>query len=279
MKQPILLLLLRCIPKNILSFLVGQLTKIQLPKPLGPWSVRWFAKRYKINLLEAALPIDQYHTINALFTRQLKPGVRPIEGPLVHPADSELTVSGLINNGLMIQAKEKLYQASDFLARPALPQEFEAGSYFTYYLCPTDYHRVHAPVSGRIVGVDYVPGQLWPVNGYSVKRVSDLFARNERVVIWIEGSLGRVAVVMVGATNVGQITVAFDPEIRTNTSHFRKPMSKTYGEDGMPVNAGDELGVFNMGSTVIVMYPKGAVDLAQVKLGPVKMGQRLILAN
>ena len=251
------------VPKNLLSLIVGIVVSLPLPNGLRIFSMKWFAKRYNINMDEAEKNIEEYKSINDLFTRKLKPGIRPIASSnLVHPADSEITVAQKIKPNQFIQAKGKSYSLTS-VAGGGFVEEgyFEEGYHLTYYLCPTDYHRVHSPVDGKILGYTYLPGRLWPVNPWSVEHVSQLFAVNERVTIWIESSNGVVGVNMVGATNVGKITLAFDQEFITNNKHFRKDEVKKYDQP-ISVKKGDELGTFNMGSTVLLFLPKSIVPEA-----------------
>lgn len=284
---------LKVIPKNHLSFIIGELVHRPLPGVLGALSVKAFAKKYKINLDEAEKNISEYKTIGDLFTRKLKPGARPILGGVVHPADSAISQSGVAADGIMIQAKGKTYTVEKLLQSQELADKFREGFYITYYLCPTDYHRVHSPVTGVVRQSIYIPGELWPVNSWSVNNIRELFSVNERVVTIIETGKGPVAVVMVGATNVGKMTVSYDPQIVSNdlisplrggigqklkslTNKSLRPIvrSKTY--DGFPISAGDELGIFHMGSTVVLLYAKDFFDQDPGPLsGAVKMGTPL----
>lgn len=273
----ILFNLLYLLPKNLISYLVGLFVSISWPAPVGPLVVKWFARRYKINLSEAEKDISAYSSIQQLFTRKLKPGVRQIQPTeLVHPTDSELTVSQLVNDGSLIQAKGKSYFLNEFLNNDKACDEFKGGAALTYYLCPTDYHRVHSPCDGLIEAVDYIPGQLWPVNNWSVANINCLFTKNERVVIWLKTNKGRLAYVMVGATNVGKMTLSFDPEIITNQSIFNpKPFRKDYPE-GLQTKKGEELGVFNMGSTVVLIYQKSVLDKVFKTPQAVQVGQGVL---
>lgn len=246
--------LLYLIPKNWLSRMVGHLVSIVWPWPLRLIFLRWFAARYKISLSEAERPLSDYKSIQDFFTRRLKPGVRPIgNAPVVHPADGELTVAERVTGNLSVQVKGIQYKVSALLGESTLPSELDEGVALTYYLCPTDYHRVHSPVDGVITEVHYVPGALWPVNSWSVKTVRGLFVRNERVIVWIRTAYGPVALVMVGATNVGKMSLSFDPEIITNQCQSAK--KKIYDPE-IRLSRGEEVGIFNMGSTVIMVYPK-----------------------
>ncbi len=249
------------VPKNLLSFLVGVVVSLPLPNFLRLASMKWFAERYNINMEEAEKQLEDYKSINDLFTRKLKPGLRPIaDSSLVHPADSEITVAEKIIQSQFVQAKGKSYSLQGILgAQPEQLSQFEGGYHLTYYLCPTDYHRVHSPVDGVIKGFYYQPGRLWPVNPWSVESISQLFAVNERVTIWIETQGGQqIAVTLVGATNVGKMTLSFAPDFISNNGHFRKKIVKNY-DSPLAIKKGEELGIFNMGSTVLLFLPKGFI--------------------
>lgn len=268
--------LLFLIPKNFLSYWVGKLVHLRLPPPLGLWTVRWFAIRYRINLQEAELPIGSYLSIGELFTRKLRPGLRPSKGDVVHPADSSLTQRGKIEKGLLFQVKGLSYLVEDFLSDPDASAKWGGGHYLTYYLCPTDYHRVHSPVHGFVKSIKYIPGNLWPVNNWSVNHIAKLFARNERLIFNIQTQRGTVALVMVGATNVGKMSVSFDPELQTNQCTSRQIIEKNY-DPPQELNPGEELGIFHMGSTVVMLYPPGFFR-SEIKPGEpvsVRVGEEL----
>lgn len=271
--------LLYLVPKKVLSYWVGCLVHLRLPKPLSTWSVRVFANYYNINMDEAERDLEAYKSIGELFTRKLKPGVRPIEGDsfAVHPCDALITTSGAIEDSMLVQAKGKNYFLDEFLQDSSMADQMRGGSYFTYYLCPTDYHRVHSPVEGKVTKLRWVPGHLWPVNQWSVKNIKDLFAINERVVAEIQTSKGPVVVVMVGATNVGKMTLSFEKRIVTNQFQADQSLKNIdYPEHEQPeLRKGQEFGTFHMGSTVIVLYPKGIqtpIDFDKVA----RVGQRFI---
>ena len=278
-------------PKNHLSRWVGKVAKL----PLGNWVIQAFAAYYRIHVSEAEKPIGEYKTLNEFFTRQLKPGLRPLGGALVlHPADSLITASGKIENGILLQAKGISYKIPDLVGRTGPkptsvglsepgslnePDEFEGGIFATYYLCPTDYHRVHSPVDGVIEDIIHVPGELWPVNAWSVANIENLFGVNERVIININTPYGPVALVMVAATNVGDITIPLVPELQTNQGGSSKlPEKKSYPAH-QQIKKGDELGIFQLGSTVVMLYSKSFVNstrLSPFELGPVKVNTSAI---
>ncbi len=277
-KNQLLNMVLPILPKNDLSHLVGRVVHRPLPGWAGRKSVEWFARYYNINMDEAELPLDSYKSIGDLFTRRLRPGVRPIGKGIVHPADGRLTSAGVIEKSRCLQAKDKDYSVAEFVRSSQLAVALEGGTYFTYYLCPTDYHRVHSPVEGKITALCHVPGEMWPVNDWSVNSIGNLFSLNERVIVKIESSQGRCALVMVAATNVGNLTLSFDESVRTNIrSGSRAVREKSYPSPHS-IQKGQEVGVFHMGSTVVMLYEKGMVppgicDL--VRDQPVKLGETL----
>jgi phosphatidylserine decarboxylase len=182
-----------------------------------------------------------------------------------------LTQQGLVIEGELLQAKGWNYSLAEFLGEETLAKAYEGGRYYTYYLCPADYHRVHAPSAGLMVSARHIPGLLWPVNEWSVTNIRRLFCLNERVVMNFESPEGRWSLVMVGATNVGKISVTLDPSIITNRWMWHAPTERQY-MPGLPVKAGDELGIFHLGSTVICLFEKsfGLKDQAQ---GAVRFGE------
>lgn len=248
------------LPKNDLSHFVGRLVHRPLPPAIGRKSVEWFAKYYSIDLNEAEHSIENYKTIGELFTRRLKPGARPIGEGIVHPADAVISEAGAIEKLTLIQAKGKNYTVPELLRSSHFAPVFEGGSFATYYLCPTDYHRVHSPADGQILWSCHVPGEFWPVNAWSVNKIDNLFSVNERVVAILQTPRGKIGFVMVAATNVGNMTMSFDEGINTRSRKgLRSPREKTY-EPPIAVERGQEMGIFNMGSTVILLFEKGVLD-------------------
>ena len=242
------------VPKNLLSRLTGVLVKVRWPGPLRIWLMRSFARHFKIRLDEAEYSLEDYASIEDLFTRKLKPGIRPISPePLIHPVDGVLTLIGPLDKGTLFQAKGITFSLVDFLKDEELARQFEGGWFATYYLCPTDYHRVHAPFAGRLTSIVHLPGTLWPVNPWSVAHVPRLFAINERLHFIFETQWGKAVVAMVGATNVGEMTTPFAGELVTNRARKRAEFTLS-----TEVDKGAELGTFNMGSTVVLVMPAEA---------------------
>lgn len=257
------------LPKKWLSYLAGLLMHVRWPsRTFSLLTIRFFAKLYNINTAEAEKPLDQYQSIGDFFVRKLKPGVRPIAySQLVHPADSVISQMGPLQNGKCVQAKDRLYSVSDLCQNEKWSQEFSQGFFATYYLCPTDYHRVHSPVKGVITDITHIPGHLWPVNQWSTSNIENLFAVNERVVLRIETELGPCLLVFVGATNVGKIRLSFDSSILTNTKPWQNEsvLHKTL-KPALSIEKGDELGMFHMGSTVVMIYSSQVTSLFEKSL-------------
>ena len=261
----------RILPKRRLSRLVGQWVHWQGPKWWVHLTIRNFARLYKINLEEAEKPAYEYPSLGEFFVRRLREGIRPVgESWAVHPADSRITQASPILNGTLIQAKGHNYRLADFTRDKKCEEKWGNGFFITYYLCPTDYHRVHCPVDGFITDVRYMPGDLWPVNEWSTSHVPHLFSVNERMLVEIETDLGSVGVVFVGATNVGSICLSFDGDFKGNVHDQQVSRHKHYNEK-IPVKRGQELGMFRMGSTVVMLYPQHFREAFSetLNLGPV----------
>lgn len=244
---------------------MGTLVHLKLPRflaPLNRWIIAKFAKAYRIDLNEAEKSIDQYPSLGEFFVRKLKPGLRPIaDSWAVHPADAVITQISPIQEGKLIQAKNKFFSLQNLTKDNQALVKWGQGFFATYYLCPTDYHRVHSPVSGEITLVRYIPGALWPVNSWSTDNIEELFTVNERVLVEIKTDKGLVAAIFVGATNVGQIILSFDSEIHGNQLGSKTIVEKSYS--GLKIKKGDELGMFRMGSTVVMLYPNQTENLSR----------------
>jgi phosphatidylserine decarboxylase len=257
-----------------LSYGFGKFANINWPKPLNKALINWFVNTYKINLDEIGGDVGSYNSLGDFFVRTLKAGARPIGEGLVHPCDAVISEFGKIENQTLIQAKGINYQLIDLLRSQDLAAELSGGTYITYYLCPADYHRVHAPADMLVHSCTHIPGQLWPVNAWSVNNIKNLFPRNERLVARLEIDKKPAALVMVGATNVGKMTLDFDTRLVTNnlssklkTQEYRPPVL---------MKAGDPFGAFHMGSTVVMIYSAAAnLDLTKIKRQHVLMGSVL----
>ncbi|MCA2980524.1 MAG: phosphatidylserine decarboxylase [Myxococcaceae bacterium] len=268
--------LMKLLPKSALSTLVGKATRAPAPAVVHQAVMRAFARRYQVALDEAEQPIERFTTFGQFFTRRLKPGARPIDpapDAVVSPCDGAISQVGTIEQGRCLQAKGLWFPVDKLLGDARRALAFEGGSFATIYLAPRDYHRFHAPLEGHITGYSYLPGAFWPVNQASVASVEALFAVNERLVTWLDTPLGQVAYVAVGATCVSRIHAAYDAVV-THTGHGAR--SSVYPRP-LPIERGGEIGMFEMGSTVIVLFEKGrlAWDPALAPGVPVRLGQRL----
>lgn len=253
---------LRLVPKNALSRLVGALTRWRAPAAVRHAAMRAFARRYGIDLSECPA-LEAYRSFGEFFARPLRPGLRPIapgDGVIASPVDAVVSEAGVTAGGKLVQAKGIDYPAAALLGDEALAARLEGGAYATLYLSPKDYHRIHFPLGGAVTGWRYVPGRLWPVNAASVRNVPGLFAVNERLVTILDTPLGRCAVVAVGATIVGRVHAYYDPTV-PYTNEPRAPVRSREYETPIPVEKGQELGAFEMGSTVILLFERGRVTL------------------
>jgi phosphatidylserine decarboxylase len=263
---------LRLLPKNAFSRMVGWLTRRSLPRALLRPAMRRFAAHYGIDLSECE-ELDSFATFGQFFARPLKPGCRPIapgDDVLVSPVDGCVSETGLATDGHLVQAKGHDFTLQELLGDPVLAPRFAGGEWVTIYLSPRDYHRIHFPVPGCVVGYRYIPGQLWPVNSASVRNVPRLFCVNERLVTLLDGPLGPCAVVAVGATVVGRVRAYYDPDVPLTNLRGGRPISHDYAVP-IRVEKGAELGVFEMGSTVILVFEKDRVAL----LPEVRSGARV----
>jgi len=235
-----------------------------------------YVRAYAVDLDDAQVPPGGFRTFDEFFTRALRPGARPIEGDeqtLVSPADGKVESAGPIRAGSSFRVKDHDYSVGELLAEDA--RRFEGGAFAIVYLSPRDYHRVHSPATGPVRAVRHVGGTLLPVNAFGVRAYPNLFARNERVVVFQQTEVGEVATIMVGAVGVGRISLSFDPTVMTNVG--RAPTTVRYDDRSAPRLArGDELGKFHLGSTAIVLTTPEVG--AQVGVDPgqrVRMGAAL----
>lgn len=262
------------LPQGGLSRLAGRLADLPIPRPMRRPVLGAFARAVGADPREAELPLEEYATVDAFFVRRLRAGARPWKADPAgagSPIDGVVGQVGTISSGRLVQAKGIDYTAAELLADAVLAKHLEDGSFVTLYLAPRHYHRIHSPCRGRIVGARHVPGMLMPVNAAAVASVPELFARNERLVCVLDGTPGDVAVVAIGATNVGRIEAVFDPgwnEPRggvTNPPRVAKGRGRTVEarryDPPIAVDAGDELMAFHLGSSVVVLFEPGRVVL------------------
>ncbi len=268
------------IPKATLTLLAGKLAECRKTW-LKNYLIKAFIKAYHVDLNEAIYSNPElYETFNQFFTRQLQPGCRPFSqasNQIICPVDGYLSEFGQMQESTLIQAKKRLYTLDELLANQAdRIAQFKDGLYATLYLAPHNYHRVHLPTNGRLSQIVYVPGELFSVNTGSAEGIPKLFARNERVILYFETSLGTMAVILVGAMIVGNIvtpwTGSVTPLRKKGNIHYWNYISET-----ILCLKGDDIGQFQLGSTVILLFTRGAINwLPELQVTQtLRMGQTL----
>jgi len=268
----------RMVPKRAVSGAIGWGASCGIPAAFRTLMLSRFARIYGIDVAEAEKPLGEYGGFDEFFTRKLRPGARPVDdapGRVVSPADGTVVECGLVTAGKMLQAKGSLFDLATLLGDEPAAARLEGGAYLITYLSPKDYHRVHSPVGGRVLGWQHIPGTLFSVGAKSIRSEPELFVRNERFVTLLEMEGGGLAaVVMVAAIGVGHVTASYDPEVATHGRGFLKAALRSHRYDApKPIARGDELGIFHLGSTTIVVFEPGRVELEPLAAGSsTKMG-------
>jgi len=247
------------IPKQALTILAGKLAGAEAGG-LTTSIIRWFVGRYGVNMAEAANPdIASYASFNEFFTRPLREGVRPLAAAdLVCPVDGAISQFGAIERDQIFQAKGHSYSTTALVGGDReLAARFADGSFATLYLSPRDYHRIHMPCDGRLIRMIHVPGALFSVNPTTARGVPGLFARNERVVCVFDSAHGPFVLTLVGATIVGSMATVWHGVVNPpRPGHLRE---WSYADQRIEFRQGDEMGRFLLGSTVVMLFPKGVV--------------------
>jgi phosphatidylserine decarboxylase len=262
------------LPQNQISRWAGKFARSKFSKKF----IKTFVKHYQIDLSEAEKSVEEYEHLTDFFTRKLKKGVRKVHSSsqsVVSPVDGTISEFGTIQDDTLIQAKGMDYSVSQLLGNSKMAERFCGGTFVTIYLSPSDYHRIHTPLAGKGIAYTYIPGRLFPVNQIGVKHVKGLFVRNERLITYLETDAGLVGMVKVGAFIVGSVKVNYARELSTNPAHGI-PVSRRI----TPVptyEKGDEIGWFEFGSTVILLFEKEKVHfLPELAVGKkVKMGEEI----
>lgn len=267
------------IPTHLLSNMMGKVGDCR-----WQWFkdnfIAWFIKRYQVDLTEAVeTNAKNYASFNDFFTRALKPSTRPIvieNNAIACPVDGFVSQVGQINNGQLIQAKNKSFTLLQLLGQnQEYASLFEQGQFATLYLAPKNYHRIHIPLSGQLKSMLYVPGKLFSVNPLTAENVDSLFARNERLITLFDTDIGPMAVIFVGAMIVASIETVWASVI--TPPHGKNMKYWDYSKQMIKYERGEEIGRFKMGSTVIVLFPKNSMTFTP-HLQPqqtVKMGELL----
>jgi len=268
------------LPHRLLTALMYHSTHLGF-RPWKNWQIRWFIERYGVDTSEApSADPDAYPHFNAFFTRTLRAGSRPLDGDpetIVCPADGTISAIGDIHAGKLLQAKGQHYSLHTLLgADDGRAAPFDGGRFATLYLAPRDYHRVHMPVAGRLREMTYIPGRLFSVNFATARAVPRLFAQNERLVCIFDTRMGPMALILVGAMLVAGMETVWSGQV--TPPHGQKMRTWRYdGESALELARGEEMGRFNAGSTVILLFPDLSMDwLDGFESGTaVRMGQRL----
>ena len=258
--------------------LLSALADLRLPKPLLDVLIGAYCKAFEVDLSEAEVPEGGFETFNAFFTRRLVPGSRPLtsdELALISPCDGTISSAGRISEGELIQAKGRKYSLGAFLGDSSLARRLEGGLYVTIYLSPRDYHRVHFPCDAVVRAHDYQPGRTFSVAPFPLESFDDVYVRNERLHVFAESErFGFFVVSMVGAAGVSRITLSHPQMAQRWASRQR---GRVHYEPPVRVKRGQELGMFNLGSTVVVLTEPGPwEDELPTPGSKTKLGQVLL---
>lgn len=272
--------LLRILPQHLLAAGMYRLMRAETPW-LKRLLIAQISRRYGVDMSEAEFPDpEHYPSFNAFFTRSLRDGVRPIAADaVVSPADGRISQIGPIDGDRLLQAKGHEFNLVALLAGDkAHAAAFRNGLFTTIYLSPRDYHRVHLPLAGTLESMTFVPGDLFSVSEATTQLVTGLFARNERVICLFSTVLGPMAVILVGAIFVGSMETVWHGEVKGVRGEITRWVYRD--AERRVFSTGEEIGRFNMGSTVIVLLPQHATHwLADLgPTDPVRMGQALSLS-
>lgn len=265
-------MLMSVLPQNAISHMAGSFANSKSSKVV----IRAFAKHYKINTNETEKTLDMYESWNAFFTRKLRPGARPIDNgdnAIISPVDGVISEFGDIQEGKIIQAKGLMYSVGDLIGKEEAIK-FKNGWFMTIYLSPSDYHRIHMPIDGKISKYRYFSGSLFPVNKVGVETVEGLFTKNERVVTYMDVRGKKAALAKVGAFIVGSVKLSYADNAH---SLERKCSYEKIMKEPLSLQKGVEVGYFEFGSTVILVFEKEMIHLDKgIQKGTVvKMGQKI----
>lgn len=263
--------------QRISSWIFRKLTRVK-----APWFknnfINLFAKLYKINWAESRRKkAEEFIHFNDFFTRELEEGARPIaESLFVSPADGKIAAFGQLKETQFIEAKGHHFELASLIANPELAQDFANGSFATIYLSPANYHRVHMPITGRLLESVHIPGRLYSVSLKTAERIPSLFAENERLVTIFETEIGRMILILVGAINVSSMETVWSGLV--TPPYAKVPLYKNHEAEDITIEKGEEMGRFNMGSTAIVITEAKAIEFARTiaQNAPIRLGEQLM---
>lgn len=270
-KDTLFLTLQKILPQACLSRLAGKLANCENPT-IKNKLIHLAMKRFNIELNDALIDDPtRYASFNDFFTRKLKPEARPIDpsdNSIISPADGKITQAGTITEGKLIQAKGKYFSLKALTADTAKENYTD---FSVIYLSPSDYHRVHMPIDGRLTRMSYVPGKLFSVNELTAENIDGLFAKNERLICYFDTAIGEIAVIFVGAMLVAGIETVWYKLVAPN--YYSKVTHFDYSDQNLHFNKGDEIGLFNFGSTIITLFPENKITWQANITGKINMGQ------
>lgn len=252
------------LPLHALSRIMHRITRSEIRWWKTAFT-RWFVKQFDVDMNLAQEPdLDRYPSFNAFFTRALHDEARPVvadEHLLASPVDGAISQLGKIENGRIFQAKGRDYTLLELLGNDAeKAHQFEDGRFATLYLSPRDYHRIHLPIDGKLTAMAHIPGRLFSVSPATARAIPRLFARNERVVAYFETELGPMAMVLVGAIFVASIETVWAGEVTPPAGRTIRHWEYDPAAPAHQFRKGDEIGRFNMGSTVILLHTRDAIE-------------------
>lgn len=278
MKRKIYTFFQYILPHRLLSKIINWLMRVE-NKSVKNFIINKISKSYNVNMQEAASSnLDDYKHFNAFFTRELKAGVRPIDQDsksIISPVDGAISQCGAIEQSRIFQAKGFDFTVEELLAcDDETANYYKNGQFATIYLSPKDYHRMHAPLDCEVSKTVHVPGRLFSVAKWTAESVPRLFARNERLVCYLETQYGQIAYVLVGAIMVSSMETVFNGLV---TPPYAKQVTEVELKGNTKLSKGDEVGRFNMGSTVILLFPPGFAELNKdlVENTVVKLGEKI----
>jgi len=262
-KEKIFILLQKIVPQHLISRIVGRFAQCTNTTVKNQF-ISWFIAKYNVDMSLAKIEDPtQFENFNAFFTRELKEGVRPIDDTcdLVFPADGAISQLGDIDQGRIFQAKGKSFSLNAILGGDQkLSKKFEQGKFATIYLSPRDYHRVHMPITGKLIETIYVPGDLYSVNQSTAENIDELFARNERLVAIFETQAGPMAIILVGAMIVAGIETPWAGQVCPAAKALIKDHYCHSAREDIIIEKGEEMGRFKLGSTVVLLFGEDAID-------------------
>lgn len=264
---------LSLVPKRPAARGMGAFARLRLPGFAQRILLRWYVRKYGVDLSECVGSLADYDSLATFFVRALREGARPVDADpeaIVSPVDGRAYAVGKVTSGRIPQAPGKDYSVAELLGIDD-GAALEGAPYAVLYLSPRDYHRVHVPREGSVVRWSYLPGALWPVFPAATRAVPSLFARNERWVSTLSTDLGEVAVVMVGAFGVGRMRVVYSDRV-TNDGGLA---GRGALEPPAALGRAAELGRFELGSTVILLFPPASIAWTVRDGDPVRVGSRI----